>query len=159
MKIYVGTYAKYARGSIAGAWLTLTDYSGAEDFLEACYSLHYDEADPELMFQSFDDIHKSYRNESVNVDALYDYVNACLSDNKDVIDAGLDCEIPLESIWDAYIGTYDSDSDFAYQLALDMGALQELDPWLAKAIDWQLAARELMYDNVESNGHYFNFHF
>jgi antirestriction protein len=162
MKIYVGTYNKYSRGSIAGAWLTLTDYSNAQDFLAACYNLHNDENDPELMFQDFDDIHRKYQKERVDLDALYEYVNACNDDIKDVIDEGLDCEIPLDSIMDAYIGTYDNDSDFAYQMASDMGILQEIErvsSWLANAIDWHHAARELMFDYVKSNGHYFNCHF
>jgi len=159
MKIYVGTYNKYNNGSIAGAWLTLTDYSDTQDFLAACYNLHNDEIDSELMFQDFDDIHKNYQKECIDLEEVYYYVNACLSDNKDVIDAGLDCEIPLDSIMDAYIGTYDSDSDFAYQMAFDMGTLQEIErvsPWIANAIDWHLAARDLMYDYIESNGHYFS---
>jgi len=162
MKIYVGTYAKYNNGSIAGAWLTLTDYNDAQDFLAACYNLHNDEIDPELMFQDFDDVHKNYQKECVDLNALYEYVNACNDDIKDVIDAGLDCEIPLDSILDAYIGTYDSDSDFAYQMAFDMGVLQEIErvsAKLANAIDWRYAARDLMFDNVESNSHYFNCHF
>jgi antirestriction protein len=160
MKIYVGTYAKYNSGSIAGAWLTLSDYNGAQDFLAACYNLHNDESDPELMFQDFDDIHKSYQNESVELSAVYEYVNACNDNNKDIINAGLDCEIPLDSVMGAYIGTYDSDSDFAYDMAEQCGYLTlEANAWPYNCIDWYKAARELMYDNVESKGHYFNCHF
>jgi antirestriction protein len=160
MKIYVSTYAKYNAGNLAGAWLTLTDYIDAQDFLAACYNLHNDEIDPELMFQDFDDVHKNYRNECVDLIALYEYVNACNDNNKDIIDAGLDCEIPLDSILDAYIGTYDSDIDFAYDMADQCGYLTlEANAWPYNCIDWHKAARELMFDNVESKGHYFNCHF
>jgi antirestriction protein len=162
MKIYVGTYAKYNNGSIAGAWLDLDDYNDAEDFIDACKELHKDEIDPELMFQDFDDIHKNYCNECIDMQEVYHYANACNDDIKDVIDAGLDCEIPLDSIMDAYIGSYDSDSAFAYQMAFDMGYIDDMEkvsPRLTNAIDWHKAARELMFDNVESNGHYFNCHF
>jgi len=162
MKIYVGTYNKYNNGSIAGAWLDLDDYNDADEFIDACYTLHKDEIDPELMFQDFDDIHKNYCRECIDIREVYYYADACNGDIKDVIDAGLDCEIPLDSIMDAYIGTYDSDSDFAYQMAFDMGVLQEIErvsSKLANAIDWHRAARDLMFDNVESNGHYFNCHF
>lgn len=51
MKLYVGTYAKYNAGSIAGAWLDLNNYANADDFVAACRRLHRDEADPEIMFQ------------------------------------------------------------------------------------------------------------
>ena len=51
MKLYVGTYAKYNRGSIAGAWLDLDKFKDADEFAAACRRLHKDERDPELMFQ------------------------------------------------------------------------------------------------------------
>ena len=35
-KIYVGTYKRYNNGSLAGAWLDLSDYSDKEEFLNAC---------------------------------------------------------------------------------------------------------------------------
>lgn len=162
MKIYVGTYAKYNNGSIAGAWLDLSDYNDAEQFIDACKELHNDEIDPELMFQDFDDIHKNYCHECIDMQKVYCYADACNDGVKDVIDAGLDCEIPLDSIMDAYIGSYDNDSDFAYEMAFDMGYINDIEkisPWLTNAIDWHKAARELMFDNVSSKGHYFNCHF
>lgn len=51
MKLYVSTYAKYNRGSLAGAWLDLNNYRNADEFAAACRRLHRDERDPELMFQ------------------------------------------------------------------------------------------------------------
>lgn len=159
MKIYVGTYAKYNNGSIAGAWLDLSDYNDAEQFIDACKELHKDEIDPELMFQDFDDIHKNYCNECVDIEPLYDYYNACLEHAQDVIDAGLDCEIPLDSIMDAYQGKYDSDIDFAQQIADETGAITYSEKWPLNCIDWDAAARALMFVNVESKGHYFNCHF
>jgi antirestriction protein len=157
MKIYVGTYAKYNNGSIAGAWLTLSDYNDAEQFIDACYNLHNDEIDPELMFQDFDDIHKIYCNECIDMQEVYYYVNACNGDTKNVIDAGLDCEIPLDLILDAYQGRYDSDSDFAHDMADQCGYLNDVsEQWPFCHIDWKDAARALMYDFEESNGHYFS---
>ena len=37
-KLYVGSYAKYNNGSIAGAWLELNDYGDSEEFLELVQS-------------------------------------------------------------------------------------------------------------------------
>jgi antirestriction protein len=159
MKIYVGTYAKYNNGSIAGAWLTLTDYSDAQEFLAACYDLHNDESDPELMFQDFDDVHKNYQKECIDLNALYEYVNACNDNNKDIIDAGLDCEIPLDSILDAYQGHYDSDIDFAQQCAEECGAITYNEKWPLNCIDWESAAYDLMFNFTQSNGHYFSNNF
>ena len=55
-RVYVGTYAKYAGGSIEGAWLNISDYDSLEDFLEACRELHEDEDQPEFMFQDWENI-------------------------------------------------------------------------------------------------------
>ncbi len=54
MKLYVGTYAKYNNGSIAGKWLNLNDYASKEEFLLACKAVHKDERDPEFMFQDYE---------------------------------------------------------------------------------------------------------
>ena len=49
--LYVGTYAKYNAGSIAGEWIDLTNFSDADEFLAHCAELHKDEEDPEFMFK------------------------------------------------------------------------------------------------------------
>ena len=54
IRVYVGTYGKYAAGSIAGGWLTLNNYKTPEDFWEACRRLHRNEPDPEFMFQDYE---------------------------------------------------------------------------------------------------------
>ena len=55
-RVYVGTYAKYNSGSLAGKWLDLIDYKDKAEFIAACKALHKDEADPELMFQDYEGI-------------------------------------------------------------------------------------------------------
>lgn len=54
-KVYVGTYAKYNNGSIAGGWISLKSCKNYDDFLRKCYALHRDEREPELMVQDTDD--------------------------------------------------------------------------------------------------------
>ena len=54
-RLYVGTYAKYNNGSIAGEWVDLEQFDNAEDFYKYCKKLHKDEHDPEFMFQDFQD--------------------------------------------------------------------------------------------------------
>ena len=55
-RVYVGTYAKYNSGSIAGRWLNLADYANRAEFLAACRALHKDEHDPEFMFQDYEGV-------------------------------------------------------------------------------------------------------
>lgn len=55
-KVYVGTYGKYNNGSLAGGWITLTDYKSYDEFVAACHRLHKDEPDAELMIQDCSDM-------------------------------------------------------------------------------------------------------
>jgi len=71
-QIYVGTYAKYNAGSIAGAWLNLEDYQDKDAFLKACAELHKDEEDPELMFQDFEGFPSNFYSESGIEEELFD---------------------------------------------------------------------------------------
>jgi antirestriction protein len=73
----------------------------------------------------------------------------------EVWEAASDVDIEPENVEDAYQGEYDSDQNFAYQLADDLGEIDENASWLKNCIDWERAARDLMFDYVESNNHYF----
>lgn len=157
-RLYVGTYAKYNNGSIAGAWLDLDDYNDAAEFYSACQELHSDEEDPEFMFQDFEGFPKSFYSESGNVDAIYEYIDFCTDSHmdQDAIDAGLDLDIPLEHIEEAYQGRYDSDEAFAKQMAEDFELIPNDLKWPLFYIDWTAAARDLMMDYSESERHYFS---
>ena len=54
-KVYVGTWAKYNRGSIAGGWLALNECKDYQAFLRKCKALHRSERDPEFMIQDTED--------------------------------------------------------------------------------------------------------
>ncbi|OIQ22044.1 MAG: hypothetical protein BM557_01305 [Flavobacterium sp. MedPE-SWcel] len=84
--LYVGTYEKYNNCSISGDWLTLTDYSDAEEFLEACKELHCDEEQPEFMFQDQEYLPDFLYSESASLSELkriYEYVEL-IDDLEDV---------------------------------------------------------------------------
>lgn len=56
---------------------------------------------------------------------------------------------------EAYQGDYADDADFAQNLADDLGLVNADAGWPAGYIDWEWAARDLMMDYFESDGHYF----
>lgn len=157
-RLYVGTYAKYNNGSIQGEWLNLDDYSDPDAFYEACSALHADEDDPEFMFQDFEGFPKSLYSESGGIAEIYEYLDAVNNSHlsQEVFDAGIDLDIPLDKIEEAYEGEYKSDEDFAQELAESCGLLDKEDRWPYTCIDWEWAARELMFDYCECNGHYFS---
>ena len=61
----------------------------------------------------------------------------------------------LSSMEEAYQGEYRSDEDFARNMADDLGLLNKEMSWPYTCIDWEYAAKELMYDYFEIDGHYF----
>lgn len=64
-------------------------------------------------------------------------------------------EDAVENFQDAYQGEYGSNIEFAQELADQIDAIPEDLPWPISCIDWDHAARELMYDYFEENGYYF----
>jgi len=69
--------------------------------------------------------------------------------------AAAELDIPPNMVEELYQGDYDNDEDFAYSLAEDLGLLQDKVQWPYTCIDWEHAARELMYDYSEYGRHYF----
>ena len=61
----------------------------------------------------------------------------------------------LESFQEAYQGEFNSDEDFARSIAADLGAIDKNASWPNNCIDWEKAAKELMYDYAEEGGYYF----
>lgn len=69
-RVYCGTYGKYSRGSIAGGWIDIAKYASGEDVLKACAALHRDEADPEFMFQDYENFPMWFYSESMGASAF-----------------------------------------------------------------------------------------
>jgi len=61
----------------------------------------------------------------------------------------------LDNFEEAYSGQFDSDEDFAQDMAEQLDLIKEDATWPNNCIDWEYAARELMYDYFESDGYYF----
>lgn len=160
-RIYVGTYAKYNNGSIAGAWVDLCNYVTHEAFIFHCHELHKDEADPELMFQDWEGVPDQFIHEGSIDPDYWNYREVVDSSHLDaeVFEAAEDCDIPYQNVEDAYQGEYRSDEEFAQELADSCGLVNEEATWPNNYIDWERAARDLMFDYTESDGHYFSLNY
>ena len=152
-KVYVGTYAKYNNGSLSGAWLDLSDYSDKGEFYNACRELHKDENAPEFMFQDWEDIPEALISESwlsENFFDLRDVVND-LSDteqeaffvwcNYEGCDLGEEdsCDL-VNRFKDLYVGKYDDEEDFAYELIEEC---YDLPDFAKTYFDYEKFARDL----------------
>jgi len=160
IKVYVGTYKKYAEGDLHGEWVTIADYGNEQDFLERCMQIHEDEDDPEFMFQDFQDWPDGVESdEAMEMDEIFEYIEF-LRDNEHIpieaVNAALENYMELCDIEDSYIGYYDDDQDFAREMALEVNGFDEGgEDWPSNCIDWEAAADELMYDHFEEGGYYF----
>lgn len=165
--VYVGTYAKYNNGDISGEWVDLSDYSDSEELLARFAEIHDDESDPEYMIQ-----------DKEGESCILSMIGESMSDEEwekilekisEIEDSHLDIEVisaycagfgynladvDISDIEDAYSGSYDSEEDFAEDMADQLG-YEIPNQWPFRCIDWEWAARELMYDYTEQNGHYF----
>lgn len=68
---------------------------------------------------------------------------------------GMGSGTDLSDFKKAFSGKFDSDEDFARNMAEELGAIDSNAQWPNNCIDWEKAARELMQDYFESNGYYF----
>lgn len=165
-KVYVGTYGKYNNGSLFGAWLDLSDYADKEEFYEACRELHKDEEDAEYMFQDWENIPEALISESWLSENFFDLRDAvdqlgyteqeaffvwcnyggCDLAEKDSYDL-------VNRFKDCYVGKYDDEEDFAYQIVEECYDLPEF----AKTyLDYEKFARDLfMCDYYFENGFVF----
>lgn len=169
IKIYAGTYNKYANGDISGDWIDLEDYNDFEELMEALKELHSDEEDPELMYQDIEapKLFHDMINESFISSEIYEFIEAieACSYDIEVLEAYAsnygdwpsnlnDLESLINKVEEAYMGEYENDEIFAEETAEQCG-YEINNTWPHNCIDWSHAARELMYDYFEDNGHYF----
>jgi antirestriction protein len=168
MKLYVGTYAKYNNGSIAGKWLDLNDYADNDEFIEACCELHKDEEDPELMFQDCDyehDWEKSLYTECGSYEDYYEVRDALDRSNLDeeVFDAYINAtsnEVTAEAVEECeeqYCGQYDDPTDFAEEMISECYDMRDIPEIIRYHIDWSGVWRDMSYDGYfYENGYIFD---
>lgn len=156
-KIYVGTYAKYASGSIQGKWFNLESYPCKQDFLEACAEFHSDEADPEFHFQDLDGIPRHFISES-HIDAEF-WLYMDYDDHHE--GKAKEAYVTLFGEWneagfeDRFYGYYESDTDLAYEYVESCGLLASMPEDLQCYFDYERFGRDLAFDFSEDCGYYF----
>lgn len=92
-----------------------------------------------------------------NEDDVWDFAAAFAECDQevDVVEAALECGVSPSDIDEAYSGSFSDDEEFAEDTAEQLGAIDKDAKWPMNCIDWEYAAKELMYDYSEHNGHYF----
>tara|TARA_Y100000310_G_scaffold277439_1_gene295174 strand:+ start:867 stop:1367 length:501 start_codon:yes stop_codon:yes gene_type:complete len=153
-RIYVGTYAKYNSGSIAGAWIDLEPFAGDRDgFFAAAAKLHANEADPELMFQDYEGFPSAFYNESSAPEALFEWLDMD-DDERELLAVYLDAtgyaDASLEDAQDRFMGTYNSPEDWAAEWLENSGEIPE---HLRNYIDYEAYVRDAQYEGITFHRH------
>lgn len=166
--LYVGTYAKYNNGSIAGKWLDLSEYDTAEDFLKACHKLHKDENDPEFMFQDFEGFPREYYSESMGLEDLQQLIDFAqlTEDERERVEAFTEAtgytlkDYTVEQIEDSieFIADNSSLMSVAEQLGYDHyeNGLLEMPEHVTHYFDFEQYGRDVLMDCSEHDGYVFN---
>ena len=163
--LYVGTYAKYNNGSIAGKWLYLDNYESKEAFLKACAKLHKDEVDPEFMFQDFEGFPKELYDESYLDPKLFEYL-ALDQEDRELVDEYIDAtgysfkDFEMDQVRDKLFCeldyTHSVDDENAMGDYVIENGLMEVPDHLLNYIDYQAIGRDWLMDfSVSSNGFVF----
>lgn len=145
--IYVGTYAKYNSGSIAGAWIDLTLIKDEQYFYDLCRDLHSDEADPEFMFQDWQNIPDRLISESWISENLFNEIHELedLSDDEkeayqEYCKNQCDDSITIDDFREHWHGNWDSEEKFADNLAEELGYLDAMEKAGLNPYYWDSAA-------------------
>lgn len=73
----------------------------------------------------------------------------------EVLETAYACGVSFDNADEAYQGEYTCDENFAEEMAESLGLINDHVTWPYTCIDWEWAARELMHDYFEEDGHYF----
>jgi antirestriction protein len=147
-RVYVGTYAKYNNGSIAGAWISLDEHGDADSFHAAARTLHKSESDPELMFQDAENIPDALYGESHLDDRIWEWL-ALDEYERDIVTAWLDHvggDDSIDYIIDCHIGNADSWQDYVYDWVDALGILDSMPENLRSYFDYEAFGRDLRGD-------------
>lgn len=163
-RVWVGCLACYNAGTLVGEWFDAGECPQTEeefnDAIPAHVAIAAQDVNPHEELWVFDHENSPVSGEYSPMDAAQyaEWLEGV--DNPEALHAWLSNghefnEDTADEMNEAYQGEYDSDKDFAEQLAEDLGLINEEASWPYTCIDWEHAARELMYDYWSENGHYF----
>ena len=146
--LYCGTYGKYNSGNLRGMWVDLSTFDYYEEFEAFCFAIHADEADPELMYQDYENMPRSLYHESMGEEGfnkIAEYCELCDDYSVSAVDDFLEWSSSddLGRMHDAYVGVYDSEEDFAEEIVSDCYDLDNMMGSLACYFDYEKFARDL----------------
>lgn len=156
--LYCGTYCKYNAGNLRGMWIDLSTFDDYEEFINFCKAIHADEADPELMYQDFSNMPDCLYHESMGekgIEKIMEYWGMCNEYNVLAVNDFLEWRTPddLCDMYDAYMGVYDSEEDFAREAVKECYNLEKMMGNLAGYFNYKAFARDLFMSDYYFGSH------
>lgn len=129
-KIYVADLEAYNNGRLSGVWLDLTDYSDADELMDAINDFLKTTGGEEYAIHDYENLPRSMYSEYMGARdfaELYEMMD--LAKEKDLpLDVVMEIVSQFDrSALDEYTGVYDSEQDFAEQLVDDLGGIQNFN--------------------------------
>jgi antirestriction protein len=129
-KIYVADLEAYNNGRLSGVWLDLTNYSDADELMDAINDFLKTTGGEEYAVHDYENLPSSMYSEYMGVrdfEEIYEMLDLAKEN-----DLPLDVVMEIVSQFDRsaveeYTGTYDSEQDFAEQLVDDLGGIQNFN--------------------------------
>ena len=129
-KIYVADLEAYNNGRLSGVWLDLTDYSDADELMDAINDFLKTTGGEEYAIHDYENLPRSMYSEYMGARdfaELYEMMDLAKEN-----DLPLDVVMEIVSQFDRsaveeYTGMYDSEQDFAEQLVDDLGGIQNFN--------------------------------
>lgn len=161
MNITYYSLSDYSAGDLHSFTLDPSLYSDEEAFTDAIQSeldeltLSLDDGElrEEYIIADYEDIPSVYIGVYEVEPDLWEYIDLLSELDVGVVNAGLDCGIPLSDISNAYYGQYEDDEALAYEQFMEM---EINDTWYTSYIDFERMGRDVAMDYSESDGYYFS---
>ena len=156
--LYCGTYGKYNSGNLRGMWVDLSTFDYYEEFEAFCLAIHADEADPELMYQDYENMPRSLYHESMGEEGfnkIAEYCELCDDYSVEAVDDFLELFRPedLDMMPDAYVGVYDSKEDFAKEEVINRFNPEKIMGDFAIYFDYEAYSRDLFINDYYYGSH------
>jgi antirestriction protein len=129
-KIYVADLEAYNNGRLSGVWLDLTDYSDADELMDAINDFLKTTGGEEYAVHDYENLPSSMYSEYMGVrdfEEIYEMLDLA-KENDLPLDVVMEVVSQFDrSALDEYTGVYDSEQDFAEQLVDDIGITSFID--------------------------------
>jgi len=146
--IWATTYGLYNQGRLIGKWFDLTDYSNKDEFIEAVTEfLKPHDPDPEIMFCDWQRLPDGMVSECFVDESVWEWLELSEEDQEllkvyqDQV-CGQGYSTTVEDAREAFVGKYDSKSDWAYERIEESGMLSEVPSELRGYIDYESYAND-----------------